>query len=87
MFILYPLLGSLDKTGGRKMASMFHFCLIKDGTVFPLFSLNNPALVSSQKNTTPLIYILIYTVSFLSTVPLLTFTYLQIILFFSQGNF
>jgi hypothetical protein len=33
--------GSLDKKGGRKVPYMFHLCLIKDGTVFPLFSLTN----------------------------------------------
>jgi hypothetical protein len=27
--------GSLDKKSGRKISSMFHLCLIKDGTVFP----------------------------------------------------
>jgi hypothetical protein len=38
--------GSLDKKGGRKIQSMFHLCLIKDGTVFPLFCLTGPALVA-----------------------------------------
>jgi hypothetical protein len=36
--------GSLDKKGGRKIPFMCHFCLIKDGTVVPLFCLTNPAL-------------------------------------------
>jgi hypothetical protein len=31
--------GSLDKKGGRKIPSMLHLSLIKDGTVFPLFFL------------------------------------------------
>jgi hypothetical protein len=33
------VLGSLDKQGGRKIPSMFNFCLVKDGTIFPLFVL------------------------------------------------
>jgi hypothetical protein len=32
--------GFVRKKGGRKIPSMFHLCLIKDGTVFPL---TNPA--------------------------------------------
>jgi hypothetical protein len=36
---LSPVPGSLDKEGGRKSPSMFHLCLIKDGTFFPLFCL------------------------------------------------
>jgi hypothetical protein len=39
---------SLDKKGGRKIPSMFHLCLIKDGTVFPLFCVRNPALVKTD---------------------------------------
>jgi hypothetical protein len=34
--------GLLDKKGGRKIPSLFHLCLIKDGTVFPLFCPTNP---------------------------------------------
>jgi hypothetical protein len=41
--IITPGPGSLDKKGGRKIPSMLHLCLIKDGTVFPLFCLTIPA--------------------------------------------
>jgi hypothetical protein len=37
--------GSLDKKGGRRFHLSSIFCLIKDGTLFPLPCLMNPALV------------------------------------------
>jgi hypothetical protein len=36
--------GSLDKKGGEKIPSMFHLCLMKDGTVFPRFLSHEPGI-------------------------------------------
>jgi hypothetical protein len=38
--------GSIDKKGGRRFHLSSIFCLIKDGTLFPLRCLMNPALVA-----------------------------------------
>jgi hypothetical protein len=57
-----PVPGSLDKKGGRKIPSMFHLCLIKDVTAFPLFCLTNPAL-SSVPNICLCKHILIFVCS------------------------
>jgi hypothetical protein len=46
--------GSLDKKGGRKIPSMFHLCLIKDGTGFPSpFLSNEPGTGVEFVHTTP----------------------------------
>jgi hypothetical protein len=41
-----PVPGSLNKKGGRRFHLSCIFCLIKDGTLFPLRCLMNPALLS-----------------------------------------
>jgi hypothetical protein len=43
--------GSLDKKVGRRFHLSSIFCLIKDGTLFPLFCLTNQALVCQYLST------------------------------------